>query len=303
MDIWEANIVSEAYTAHPCSTTGQHRCTGTECGDTVKGERFKGVCDKDGCDLNPFRAGVKDFYGAGSNFKIDTTQKFTVVTQFHTKDGTANGELSEIKRLFVQNGKVYEHPSTNIPGMSKQYPSVSDEMCDAAKTVFGDINDFKKKGGLKGMGEAMGRQGMVLVMSLWDDHADNMLWLDSNDPPTKTTPGGPRGTCATTSGVPSDVENQHPDARVAWSNIKIGEFGSTYKGSDPGPSPPGPTPACPGGSLSACIGLCPANPPVAFKACVEECTKRCSGLDWTVARDTSKDVFFDIDTLMEETIM
>ena len=25
-------------------------------------------------------------------------------------------------------------------------------------------------------------QGMVLVMSLWDDHNSNMLWLDSNYP-------------------------------------------------------------------------------------------------------------------------
>ena len=39
-----------------------------------------GVCDKDGCDLNAFRTGVKNFYGAGPQFKVDTTRPFTVVT-------------------------------------------------------------------------------------------------------------------------------------------------------------------------------------------------------------------------------
>lgn len=31
------------------------------------------------------------------------------------------------------------------------------------------------------MGEALGR-GMVLTMSIWDDGATNMLWLDSDFP-------------------------------------------------------------------------------------------------------------------------
>jgi len=56
------------------------------------------------------------------------------------------------------------------------------------------------------MGEAM-NNGMVLVLSIWDDHAANMLWLDSTYPVDKTGPGGPRGSCSTTSGVPKDVES------------------------------------------------------------------------------------------------
>jgi len=46
----------------------------------------------------------------------------------------------------------------------------------------------------------------------------------------------------------------------------------------PTPPPPPTPPAgdCPGGSLSACIGLCPADPPVAYQACVKECAVRCS---------------------------
>ena len=119
-------------------------------------------------------------------------------------------------------------------------------------------------------------KGMVLVMSIWDDHAENMLWLDSNDPKDKTTIGGPRGSCPITSGVPKDVESQHPDAKVVFSNIKIGEINSTYPSNPPKPPTPPPTPSkCPGGSESACIGLCPSDPAIAFKACVEDCTKRC----------------------------
>jgi cellulose 1,4-beta-cellobiosidase len=79
MDIWEANSISSAYTAHPCVNDGLFRCENeTDCGNT---DRYKGaVCDQDGCDLNPFRAGVEDFFGPGSQFKVDTTKPFTVVT-------------------------------------------------------------------------------------------------------------------------------------------------------------------------------------------------------------------------------
>ena len=78
-------------------------------------------------------------------------------------------------------------------------------MCSAQKDKFGDPNDFVKKGSLKQMGKAM-ENGMVLVMSIWDDHESNMLWLDSTYPTNKTEIGGPRGTCSTSSGVPMDVE-------------------------------------------------------------------------------------------------
>lgn len=72
--------------------------------------------------------------------------------------------------------------------------------------------------------------GMVLVMSIWDDHAANMLWLDSSYPLDKdpSEPGVMRGNCATTSGVPADVEAQHPDASVTFSNIKFGDLGTTF---------------------------------------------------------------------------
>jgi cellulose 1,4-beta-cellobiosidase len=33
----------------------------------------------------------------------------TVVTQFITTDGTDNGDLKEVKRFYVQNGRVIEN--------------------------------------------------------------------------------------------------------------------------------------------------------------------------------------------------
>ena len=100
-------------------------------------------------------------------------------------------------------------------------------MCDHTKEAFSNTKDFQKKGGLKKMGEAM-KGGMVLVMSIWDDHEANMLWLDSIFPKEKTSWGGPRGTCPTTSGVPSEVERDSPNAHVFYGDIRIGEIDSTY---------------------------------------------------------------------------
>jgi cellulose 1,4-beta-cellobiosidase len=224
MDIWEANKISEAYTPHVCTVQGQTRCSGAQCGDGD--DRYNGVCDKDGCDFNAYRVGVKNFYGPGST--IDTTKKVTVVTQFITSDGTTTGALSEIRRLWVQNGKVFQNAKVAVPGV-KDYSSVSDQFCADVKSVFGDKNDFAVKGGLKAMGAALDR-GMVLVMSLWDDHAAQMLWLDSNYPTTAdpTKPGIARGTCATTSGKPEDVERDSPNSSVTFSNIKWGDLNTTF---------------------------------------------------------------------------
>jgi cellulose 1,4-beta-cellobiosidase len=224
MDIWEANSISTAYTPHVCSKQGLYRCSGADCGDG--NDRYQGTCDKDGCDLNPFRAGVKNFYGKG--YEVDTSKPITVVTQFITNDGSDNGELVEIRRLWIQGGKVIRNPATDIPNV-KPYDSVTDEMCENVKKAFGDKNDFQSKGGLKGMGAAFER-GMVLVMSLWDDHEAHMLWLDSNFPTDAdaSKPGIARGTCPITSGVPSQIETDSPNASVRFSNIKFGALNTTF---------------------------------------------------------------------------
>ena len=204
-------------------TDGPKRCSGIECGDGD--DRYNGLCDKDGCDFNSYRQGDTSFYGPGKT--IDTKSKFTVVTQFVTSDGTDSGTLTEIRRKYVQNGKVVDNSVSKISGVTGN--SITEAYCDAQKTAFGDNNKFSDLGGLKAMGGAIGR-GMVLALSVWDDHAVNMLWLDSTFPTDKspTAPGVARGTCSTTSGSPADLESNSPNSQVIYSNIKIGAIGSTF---------------------------------------------------------------------------
>lgn len=224
MDVWEANSNAAAVTPHVCSVNVQTRCEGTDCGDGD--ERYDGICDKDGCDFNSYRMGDTTFLGKG--LTVDTSSPFTVVTQFITSDNTTSGTLSEIRRLYVQNGNVIQNSKTSISGMDT-FDSITDDFCNAQKTAFGDTNSFENRGGLPTMGDAF-ETGMVLVMSIWDDHEANMLWLDSDYPTDAdaSSPGVARGPCAPTSGIPTDVESQSPGASVTFSNIKFGDIGSTF---------------------------------------------------------------------------
>lgn len=229
MDIWESNKYDTAYTPHPCDCKGQTRCEGEMCGDNDKQQRYNGTCDKDGCDLNAYRAGVQGFFGPGSNYTLDSTQPMRVTTQFISTDGTANGDLKEIRRVYTQNGKTVKQPMTNVKSMKTQYNSLTDESCNDLKNAFGDMHDFENHGAMKSMGGSL-KRGMVLVMSLWDDHDAHMLWLDSAYPLDKpvTQPGILRGPCPTSSGVPKDVESKQANAHVKYSNVAVGEIGSTF---------------------------------------------------------------------------
>ena len=73
--------------------------------------------------------------------------------------------------------------------------------------------------------------GMTLVMSVWDDHYSNMLWLDSTYPANSTGLGALRGSCATDSGAPADVEAASAGASVTFSGIKVGPINSTFAAS------------------------------------------------------------------------
>lgn len=245
MDIWEANSISTAYTPHPCTNNAQHSCNGDACGGTYSADRYAGDCDPDGCDFNSYRQGNTSFYGPGKT--VDTNSKITVcrrlsappppclplisslqvVTQFITDSGTASGTLKEIKRFYVQNGKTIPNSESTIAGVSGN--SITSEYCTAQKSVFGDTTSFQDQGGLAGMSQAL-NAGMVLVMSVWDDHHSNMLWLDSSYPvdADASKPGIARGTCSTDSGAPEDVESSAADAYVVYSNIKVGDIGSTF---------------------------------------------------------------------------
>ena len=50
--------------------------------------RLKGLCDKNGCDIQLNRLGQTNFFGPGADFHIDSTKPITVITQFITNDGT-----------------------------------------------------------------------------------------------------------------------------------------------------------------------------------------------------------------------
>jgi cellulose 1,4-beta-cellobiosidase len=243
MDIWEANSMGSAFTPHPCSKDGPYKCSGIDCGDGSAGQRYQGVCDKDGCDFNAYRMGATSFYGPGKT--VNTNMPMTVVTQFITQGNSDTGALIEIRRLYVQGGKIIYNAKSTLPGLSGgPYDSVTTAMCTATKTLFGDNNHFQTIGGMAKMGAAMNR-GMVLVMSIWDDYDARMLWLDSSYPLDKdpSLPGIKRGDCATTSGEPKEVEANGANISVKFSNIKWGEIGSTYTGTAPSTTsrPPGST--------------------------------------------------------------
>ena len=124
MDIWEANSQSQAYTLHPCSTEKPERCEDPVTCGGAPDHRYDGVCDKDGCDFATYRFGDHKFYGMGEGFTVDTSRKFTVVTQFITHDGTDNGDVVEVKRKYVQDGKVIDTPKVSIAG--KEFDSITD---------------------------------------------------------------------------------------------------------------------------------------------------------------------------------
>jgi cellulose 1,4-beta-cellobiosidase len=170
--------------------------------------------------------GNTTFYGSGSDFTVDTSKVFTVVTQFIE----SGGSLSAIKRFFVQDGKVIPLSNSDISGVTGN--EITQDFCDAQKKAFGDQNVFDDKGGMSQIGKALSGD-MVLVMSLWDDHYSDMLWLDSTYPTnaTASTPGAARGSCSTSSGAPSDVESNNADASVTYSNIKFGPINSTFTAS------------------------------------------------------------------------
>jgi cellulase len=217
MDIWEANSLASVFTPHTCSSPGSFLCTGDECIRTPTGG--SGVCDKDGCGLNTFALGAPTFYGPGPGQTVDTSRPFTIVTQFLTSDNTSTGTLTEIRRLYIQDGNLIPNTAetTNpavqaMPGGFKG--AVTQDYCSARNT-----SDFLRLGGMAGMGESLAR-GMVLVMSIWNSPGDFMSWLDGE--------GNGAGPCNATAGDPARIVELTPDVAVTFSNIRWGDIGSTF---------------------------------------------------------------------------
>jgi len=230
LDMWEANSISTAYTMHSCDVKEQTQCSGVECGDnagavTPEAHRFEGVCDKNGCDFATTRMGDEKFYGPGEDFKINTKKPMTVVTQFHTDDGTDDGKVNEVRRYYIQDGKKIVNPHFTLLGNS--YDSITQDFCkDWVGTTKDGTNFITKGGGFDDVDRAVGK-GLVLVMSLWDDHFANMLWLDSNYPTDSTDPTNYRGSCTADSGLPADVEVNDASSNVVFSNIRYGHMDQT----------------------------------------------------------------------------
>jgi len=219
MDLWEANNAATQLTPHPCKYDGPgpYTCSGDACGAS-------GICDQAGCEYNPYRQGNPNFYGPGDKFTINTLKPFTVVTQFITDKPGPAGVLSEIRRIYKQNGKVVQNPRSNVAGL-KPYDSLTTQYCNDQKRVFGDTsNTFAKEGGFPQFSKAI-QNGMVLVFSIWDDTTSGMQWLDGS---TGTGPGGARGPCSADSGDEATILKNYPNAKVTWSNIKTGDIGTTF---------------------------------------------------------------------------
>lgn len=167
IDLIEANSEAMAWTLHPCDGT---------------------LCDKSGADANSYRQGYHEFYGP--NKIIDTQKPFTVITQF------IGDPLYEVKRYYKQNNQLLEHPGGSLTSDKIKY----------WKKLQNETNTFESSGGFDSLTKAI-KDGMAFVISIWDDPATNMRWLDSDD----------RGPCNGN----INVRNTHPNVKVKFSNIKL----------------------------------------------------------------------------------
>jgi hypothetical protein len=108
--------------------------------------------------------------GQGKNYTINTLKPFTVVTQFLTKNNASSGTLNEIRRLYIQNGKVIENAKETFEGATLDSTTV--DYCNATASTFEDAGGFKQ------MSKNL-EKGMVLIASIWNDQGGNMTWLDT----------------------------------------------------------------------------------------------------------------------------
>ncbi|KAL2068454.1 hypothetical protein VTL71DRAFT_16552 [Oculimacula yallundae] len=201
MDIWEANAAATSIAPHTCNQTGLYQCSGAEC-------TWDGVCDQWGCAYNPYAQGNKNYYGRG--LTVDTNRPFTVVTQFPE----VNGVMTEIRRLYVQDGIVIKNAAVNTTGIPGNDFINDADLCGKPNVA----KRYMDLGGTPGMGKALGR-GMVLIFSIWWDDTGFMNWLDS----------GATGPCSATEGDPKVIRTVEPSPVVTWSNVKWGEIGSTFE--------------------------------------------------------------------------
>nr|BAF57463.1 putative glycosyl hydrolase family7 [uncultured symbiotic protist of Cryptocercus punctulatus] len=195
-DIWEANAYATQFAAHPCGVSTAAYVCQSDCNQ----------CDTSGCAWNHYRIGDHDYYGKGK--KVNTNSKFTVVTQFISDNGQDSGNLREVRRLYVQGGKVI---ANNIKTyVDYKFDSINDQYCDLTS---GD-QAYKQRGGDGAFTKSFQR-GQVLAMSIWTD--GSMQWLDAGDAGPCTDPGGKDA-----------LVSANKNAYVEYSNIKFGDIDTTY---------------------------------------------------------------------------
>ena len=126
IDVLEANTDAQQYTSHACLDACGSYSTSAQCkSDPGKPST---IYDQNGCGLNPFRYGPgttyntetnhENWYGPGATNALDSTQPFTVVTQFNDDAGGGGGGdaeggpgLGSITRFYVQKGKRVDLPT------------------------------------------------------------------------------------------------------------------------------------------------------------------------------------------------
>lgn len=160
--------------------------------------------------MNPYKMGHPEYYGL--DLEVDTTRPFTVVTQFPSDQ---SGQLTSIRRLYLQDGKTIEMPISTAEGVPAQN-FLNDEYCNATSA-----DKYMDLGATPGMGGAMSR-GMVLVFSIWWDKGGFMEWLDG-----ASSNAGP---CNATEGNPEFIKSIQPDTQVTFGQIRWGDIGSTFSG-------------------------------------------------------------------------
>ena len=194
MDILEANRLAQALTPHPCTTPAASVCDSRTAStpkkkdknddeeeDVCAGSKF---CDGVGGDANAYR-----LRGPGYEFfnLVDTTKPITVRTQFHTapaasRQGAATTEGAEGDgsgaEAVVLERIAQTIVSTEDPSKSFEL-NLTDAIVAAQKEQFDEEDAYGDAyGGTAMMGAALAK-GMVMVLSIWDDSAANMNWLDA----------------------------------------------------------------------------------------------------------------------------
>ena len=110
---------------------------------------------------------------------------------------------------------------TNAP--VRNGSTMTDEFCNAQKKAFEDFDHHQQKGGLKSMGETL-KRGMVLSVSIWDDFATHMAWLDAAFPPGEDPEkryGVLRGPCNATLDHPKFVRRDNSQGYVPGLGVGV----------------------------------------------------------------------------------